>query len=65
MSPVEYRRRDDEASFSKAELVEQEALAFHESDGHDGPLSQCEKGCWASGEVSVDDALASGELVPA
>jgi hypothetical protein len=61
---MNYRRADDTEAFSRNEIVEQEALAFHESDHHAQPFAACSLGCWQAAEAAFDDALAAGELVP-
>jgi hypothetical protein len=60
-----YKRADESEALSRQEIIEQEALAFHESDGHPDRFGTCTLGCWEAAEVAVDDALHAGELVAA
>jgi hypothetical protein len=60
-----YKRTDekDDEALARGEIIEQEALAFHESDGHADRFATCKLGCWEAAEVAFDDALHAGDLV--
>jgi hypothetical protein len=47
-----YKRTDekDDEALARGEVVEQEARAFHESDGHPEPFTTCKLGCWEAAE---------------
>ena len=64
MSAAMYQDREqpEAAPMDRADLVEMEARAFHESDKHPYSFGTCALGCWEDAEIEVDRAIFEGRL---
>jgi len=64
MSAAMYKDREqpDKPAIDRADYIELEAHAFHDSDNHAEPFSTCKLGCWEAAEVEVEKAIFGSRL---
>jgi len=64
MTTYKLTNEEDIEALPRGEIVEQEAVACHESNRHPGRFATCKLGCWEVAERAFADALSAGVLVP-